>query len=136
MKNIAVTGSKAIHHIAFKNNFAYLSMDYGVVVFDLNRKDIKETWRDLGETGNQLKINQSTFFGDSIFLATTKGVLGGNLNDNLLDYNNWKRFTQGDLNGDVPVIASFNNKIFAGIDNARDSFLYERSMDPRVLSSK
>lgn len=118
LKNISVTGSKAVHHIAFKNDLAYLSMDYGVVVFDLTRGDIKETWRDLDETGSQLKINQSTFLGDSIFLATAKGVLGGNLNDNLLDYNNWKRFTQGDFNGNISVITTFNTKIFAGINNS------------------
>ncbi len=118
LKNIAVTGSKAIHHIAFKNSMAYFSMDYGVVVFDLARVDIKETWRDLGATGNQLKINQSTFLGDSIFLATANGVLGGNLNDNLLDYNNWKRFVEDDFNGNISVVTTFNTKIFAGIDNS------------------
>ena len=85
----------SFNHISLQSAFAYLSTDYGVVVFDLNSNEVKETWRDLGVNGAKLKIFQSTFLGDSIFLGTEQGILVGNLNDNLLDYNNWKRFDQG-----------------------------------------
>src|SRR5690349_14454260 len=65
-----VTGSKRINHIVVRNNLAYLAADYGVVVIDLLNAEIKETWRDLGVSGATLKIIQSTFSGDSVFLAT------------------------------------------------------------------
>ncbi|MFZ6009462.1 MAG: two-component regulator propeller domain-containing protein, partial [Bacteroidota bacterium] len=90
--------------------------DYGVVVFDLQNLELRETWRDLGATGGKLKIFQSVFVGDSIFLASQKGVLAGNLNDNLLDFSNWKRYDTGDLSNPVQCIESFNNKIYITIN--------------------
>jgi ligand-binding sensor domain-containing protein len=110
-----INGSKKINHVSLWGDYAYLAADYGVVVFDLKSKEVKETWRDVGINGGKLRINQSTFQGDTIFLATEKGVLAGNLNDNLLDYNNWKHFDQGVFNGNISCIATLNDKVYAAI---------------------
>src|SRR5688572_11885919 len=75
-------------------------------------------------SGVTLKIIQSTFRGDSIFLATEKGVLAGDMNNNLLDFNMWKRFATGDFSGAVQTIASFNDKIYAAI-NTLGLYRYE-----------
>jgi ligand-binding sensor domain-containing protein len=116
--NSAISGSKKINGIQVGNGAAYLSTDYGVVVFDLSRSEVRETWRDLGTGGQTLKILASTLLGDSVFLATEKGILIGNRNDNLLDFNKWKRIAQGDFNGAVQFITSFNNKIYAAINGS------------------
>lgn len=112
-----INSSKRINHISIQSDYAYLATEYGLVVFDLKRMDVKETWRDLGSDGNRLKIYQSTFKGDSIFLATEKGVLVGSLNDNLLDYHNWKRFAQNEFVGSIQFITSLNNDVYAAINN-------------------
>lgn len=117
-KNVAFTGSKKINHIFLHQTTAYLSADYGVIVFDLIRMQVKETWRDLGVSGETLKILQSTMYNDSIFLASEKGVLAGNVNNNLLDFNNWKRFETGDFNGPVHSVSTFNGKIYAAINGS------------------
>lgn len=114
----AISGSKRINHILIQGNIAYLSTDFGVVVFDLVQLAVKETWRDIGAGGAELDINQSTFYNDSIFLATETGVLAGALQDNLLDYNNWKRYTAGALNGDIQTLATFNGKVYAAVNGA------------------
>lgn len=113
-----VTGSKRINHITLSGALAYLSTDYGLVVFDLIQLEVKETWRDLGPTGEKIKIYQSTFFNDSIFLATEQGVLVGDLNDNLLDFNNWRRFDAGVFNGDIQSITTFNSHVYAAINGS------------------
>lgn len=113
-----ISGSKRINHIAIQGNFAYLSTDFGVVVFDLVQLAVKETWRDIGTGGTELEINQSTFYNDSIFLATETGVLAGNLNDNLLDYNNWKRFNTGVFNGEIQTITNFNEGVYAAVNES------------------
>ncbi len=113
-----ITGSRRINHIAVNGNFAYLSADYGLVVFDLIQLEVKETWRDLGPTGEKIKIYQSTFFSDSIFLATEQGVLAGDMEDNLLDFNNWRRFSTGAFNGDIQSITMFNNNVYAAINGS------------------
>lgn len=114
----SITGTKSINHIALHNGLAYLSADFGVVVFDLARAEVKETWRDLGASGETLKINAATFKGDSIYLATDKGVLAGDLDDNLLDFNNYKRYNTGTFSGAIQTIAAFNDKIYVVINNA------------------
>ncbi|MCK6618084.1 MAG: T9SS type A sorting domain-containing protein [Cyclobacteriaceae bacterium] len=111
-----IVGTKQINHMSIQQPYAYLAADFGVVVFDLIRLEIKETWRDLGVSGTQLKIYSSTFKTDSIFLATENGVIAGNLADNLMDFNNWRRFDQGSFNNPVQSIAYFNNKVYAAIN--------------------
>ncbi|SHG98808.1 Por secretion system C-terminal sorting domain-containing protein [Chryseolinea serpens] len=122
-KNSSLTGSKKINNITVHDNLAYLAADYGVVLFDVRSKQVKETWRDLGATGETLKILQSAFTTDSVFLATGKGVIAGSLDDNLLDFNNWKRFDTGDFNAPIQSVASVNEKVYAAI-NASGIFEY------------
>jgi hypothetical protein len=112
-----ITGSKKINDVNLNGSFAYFSTDYGVLVFDLNVSEIKETWRDIGDDGQTLPVYQSTFSGDSIFLATDEGIIAGDLEDNLLDYNNWKRM---EVNGGTPginSIAAFNGDLLISIAN-------------------
>lgn len=109
--------SKRINDIRINDNLAYLSTDYGVVVFDLSRRQVKETWRDLGVGGTAMGIIQSIEKEDSIFLATESGILAGQLNRNLLDFNNWKRYNTGPLLNRVEAICSFNGKMYAAVNN-------------------
>lgn len=115
-QSTTITTSKRINQITLHNGLAYLSTDYGVLVFDLIRKEIKETWRDLGGGGETLSIAQSTFKGDSIFLATADGILAGDLTDNLLDFTKWKRFNSGDFAGNISSITTANNTVFAAVN--------------------
>jgi ligand-binding sensor domain-containing protein len=117
-KNSTVTGSKKINHAFIAGGIAYLSADYGVIVFDMNRMSVKETWRGLGGAGQTLMVFQSTILGDSIFLATGKGVIAGALKDNLQDFNSWKRFESGELNGPVQHVTNFNNTIYSGVNTS------------------
>lgn len=119
-----IVGSKRINHISIFGNFAYLSTDFGVVVFDLSKLEIKETFRDLGLAGQSIKVFQSTFYNDSIFLATEKGVLAGDLNDNLLDFSNWRRYNTGTFSGAIQSITTFNNKVFVAVNGVE---IYEYS---------
>ena len=119
-----IPGSKKINHISFRDGFAYLSADYGVVVFSMTQLEVKETWRDLGSTGELIGINQSTFKDDSIFLATTNGVLAGDLDDNLLDFNNWIRFDENEFTETIHGVAYFNSRVYATVDN-QGIFHYE-----------
>jgi hypothetical protein len=126
-KNSSVTGSKSINHIFIADAVAYLAADYGVIVFDMNRMLVKETWRGLGEAGQALKVFQSTILGDSIFLATENGVIAGALKDNLQDFNNWKRFAGGEFNGPVQHITNFNGTVYSGV-NTVGLFKYDNAL--------
>lgn len=113
LRDAGVTTPKVIRHISFRQSMAYLSTAYGVVVFDLNQHEIKETWRDLGPSGEGLPVYSTAFLKDSIFVATDNGVIAGHLSENLLDFNKWTRFNGGDLSGPIKAIVAFNDKIYA-----------------------
>jgi ligand-binding sensor domain-containing protein len=121
-----ISGSKKINHITVLGNFAYLATDYGVVVFDLIQLEVKETYRDLGVAGAALKIYKSTFKGDSIFIATENGVLAGDLDDNLLDFTNWKRFSTGTFSGSINQVTFFNAHVYTAI-NGSGIYRYENN---------
>ncbi len=112
LKDAEVTTSRKIEDISTHDNFAYLVTAYGVVLFDLNKLEIKETWRDLGPSGEELPVYQTAFLNDSVYLATGNGVLAGKMTDNLLDYNMWKRFDAGNFALPIRSIVTFNNKVY------------------------
>ena len=113
LRNAEVASPKKINDIRTRDDFAYLATAYGVVLFDLNQLEIRETWRDLGTSGEELPVYQTAFLNDSVYLATRNGILAGKMTDNLLDYNVWKRFNTGNFSGPISSIASFNNKVYA-----------------------
>ena len=49
-------------------------------MYDLAREESKETWRDIGQGGETLRIYQSAVLGDSIFLSSESGVMAGSIN--------------------------------------------------------
>ena len=107
-----ITAPKKINDISVNDGLAYLTTAYGVVVFDLLQEQIKETWRDLGRSGETLAVNEIAFLNDSIFLATARGVMGGSTRDNLLDFNNWKRYDTGDFSGDIKTLSVFAGNLY------------------------
>lgn len=95
----AIQGSKRINQIEFQNDFAYLATDFGLVIFDLKKNEIKETYQNLGENGSELSIQQMAFSKDSIFLKTSKNIIGtlfSNTN-NLQYYGNWTTVSNAKL---------------------------------------
>lgn len=75
---------KTINNLEFIDNKAYLSTAFGIVVLDLERKEVKETY------SLQKKTHSVCVLGQYIYAATTEGVLEAALNTNLLDRTNWK----------------------------------------------
>ena len=116
----SISGSRRISHISVDGSIAYISTDFGVAVFDLTKEQIIETYRDLGEAGEQLVIYESVVFEDSLFLATAKGVLAGSLtgSTNLLDFRSWKRYNSGTFDTKIESITVFDGGLYAAIDQS------------------
>lgn len=95
----AIQGSKRINQIEFQNDFAYLATDFGLVIFDVKKNEIKETYQNLGENGSELSIQQIAFSKDSIFLKTSKNIIGTQFSNtnNLQYYGNWTTLTNSKL---------------------------------------
>jgi hypothetical protein len=94
IKNADISYQKKILDIEFFNQFVYFIMEFGVIVYNQQQNAIKETWQNLGADGDFLQITKGSVLRDTIFLATERGVIAGDLDpgNNLLDYRNWKHF--------------------------------------------
>ncbi len=98
-KTVAIQGSKFINQIEFRGDFAYLAADFGLVVIDVKKAEIKETYQNIGQEGRSVKIKQLAFARDSIFVNTSEGILGAKFgsNNNLQFYGNWRQVIDNQL---------------------------------------
>lgn len=118
--NAEINSSKEVHQIYNYQQESYLSTDFGVMIIDLNKVEVKDTYFELGPMGQEIIIYSATIASDSLFLATELGVMRGSLQDNLKDFNQWKFFDVGDglPNSTTKVILSTPSGLLAAVDNA------------------
>lgn len=111
IKRKTIMGEKSINNVLFIGKFAYLACDFGIVVIDLNKHEIKDTYL-FGPNGTQIKVNSLATDGTYLLAATNLGIYRASLNDpNLLDFNAWDRL-EGlpDPGGSYNYIVIFNNQ--------------------------
>ena len=129
------TGSVSVNELKIIGNKAYIATNIGLVIFDIKRREISNTYRF------DTQVYSSVILSDSIICATQGGMYLGLLSDNLLDSSKWKllrniRFRNlfefdGQLTG-----YSFDNRVWtinrsnASLTNVKDnvtavSFLHD-----------
>ena len=79
-------GNVQVNELKITGNIAYISTNIGLVIFDIKRREIKNTYRF------DSPVNTSVIMGDSLFCGTDAGIYLGLVTDNLLDNTNWKMF--------------------------------------------
>ncbi len=127
-----LTGQKTINEITFSGNLAYLSCGFGIVVLDMDRREVKNTYI-IGDNATNLKVRDIAINDTAIFAATENGIYQAidYKNKNLLDYRSWQKDTtliHPDKN--YSNIELFHNNIFIVQDNsghATDTIFYYNS---------
>ena len=117
IKDKAILGEKAINNIFFINDVAYLSCSFGLVVLDIRSEEILDTYK-IGEGGDFVKIYDSNFDGDSLFVATSEGIYSASINEeNLSDFHAWRKHTNFEnslnANNSFQNITFFNGSMYA-----------------------
>ncbi|MCK7537539.1 MAG: hypothetical protein MZV63_44580 [Marinilabiliales bacterium] len=114
IKRKIITGSKSINNVIFINEFAIISCGFGVVVLNLEKQEIKDSYY-IGNFGGLLNINQIAFDGQYLYAATSQGIYKGDyLYSNLADFNNWiLQTTIPNYSGNFNAITKLDNKIIA-----------------------
>ena len=110
-KPVITPDNKRINHINAFDNLIYISTNYGISIYDLERLEFGDTYF-IGNGGTQIPVRQTTIFDGFIYAA----CLGGNglrkadvTSSNLIDYNNWQVVTSGDF----IAVETNNNKLYA-----------------------
>ena len=112
-ESTSIQGNKAVNHIQFKDKIAYLAYDFGLVVLDVEKQDIRETYQNLGNNGSLINIYKTIFTPDSIYLSTSQGIRSARFasNVNLQFFGNWKTLITKNLS-----ISNFQNGIILASD--------------------
>jgi len=114
IKRKQITGDKTINNIMFINNLAYLACGFGIVVLDLDRKEIKDTYF-IGPNGGQLNVLETAFDGINIYAATGSGIYKADINSpNLANFQYWSIMTNiPNYDKKFCSITCFNQRLYA-----------------------
>ncbi len=122
IKRKIIAGDKKINEILFLGEYAYLACGFGIVVIDLNKKEIKDSYL-FGPLGSQIYVNDIAFDGEYLVASTKQGIYRASVNSpNLVDYNYWEKISSlPDINADYKSIVFFAGKLLAIYQNPATS---------------
>lgn len=139
--------NKAINHFNEYNGFVYISTDYGISVYDLERLEFGDTYF-IGDLGSQIPVKQTTIFQDYIYAACFAGNgirKALSTNDNLIEYQQWQTIIGGNWYATQTVgdrlyatsanrsISRVNNDIFSVLFNYPDAPLDTREVNDQLI---
>jgi hypothetical protein len=88
-----VQTAKTITQIQTYNGLAYLASNLGLIVVDLKRLEVRDTYSNIGPGGQAITAYATAVVHDTIYTSTSAGVLRGRISSavNLLNYQSWTR---------------------------------------------
>ena len=108
---------KKINHFHEYENVIYISTDYGISVYDIERLEFGDTYF-IGNLGSQLIVKQTVVYNDYIYAATQggRGLRKAPIaSSDLIDYDEWER----EARGGYLAVESNLDKLYTGQTNRR-----------------
>ncbi|HEY5470226.1 MAG TPA: T9SS type A sorting domain-containing protein [Bacteroidales bacterium] len=88
-----IPGNKQINRIRTNGKYAYLASSFGIVVLDINKREIYDTWNPGNGSANS-DVWDIAFGNGKIYAATSNGVFSADLsNQGLAYFGNWNLIT-------------------------------------------
>ena len=118
--NQIMTVDKNINHIMIHGDRAYLSCNFGIIVLNLQRREIAETYY-IGANASEVNVVNTTVHNNEIFALAYTGsgtsrqfsVFRANLNNpNLVDFRNWSQLPNLPAGNNQQAIVSFAGELF------------------------
>ena len=123
----AIQGSKAINKLSVEAGKAYLSTTFGLVVIDLNKLEVSDTYSNIGPGGTVVNVYDAAVANGFLYAATSAGLLRGSLASNLLDYRSWTQYLPVPLSTTQQVyhyVAAYEGKVYAAVGAMFSGGLY------------
>lgn len=110
IKNLNITGSKLTNQIFFYKDLIYLSTDFGVVVINPEKKEVKETY-SFYQNGQLVNIHDFTVYRDTFVAAGNAGLYAiPTTSTALQDFSNWDRLDTNSWN----FVDVYDNAFYLG----------------------
>ncbi|MEZ5045375.1 MAG: T9SS type A sorting domain-containing protein [Chitinophagaceae bacterium] len=116
LKNLNLIGSKKINDVTFYGSYIYLATDFGIVVINPEKYEIKESY-PMQDNATQLAVRGVAFWQNKIYAVTSAGLYHAAANDPVL-----QNFAHWSLDDNTPMhfILNHQDKLFC----ASESTLY------------
>ncbi|MEI7897852.1 MAG: hypothetical protein WCJ26_12505 [bacterium] len=113
IKRKPILGNKTINSIFFIGKDAYLSCGFGIVVLDISKEEIRDTYY-IGKDGSQVNVMAMTKDqNDTLFAASEKGIYKAWVKDpNLANFASWHKDARIDTTALYNTITFFAGRVF------------------------
>ena len=89
IKEKNIVGNKSINNVFFDGDLAYIACGFGIVVFDLKKEEVKDTYY-IGNHGDAVNVTDVAIYSNRIYASTDDGLYYADLNaTNLANYAAW-----------------------------------------------
>ena len=106
-----MSGSKTINDIYFKGEYAYLSCDFGIVVLNLKKQEITDTYI-IGSTGESTPVFSLAELNGKFYATTETAILTANTTGvNLANFENWKPLAAAPTSGNNVRAVAYDNTL-------------------------
>lgn len=123
--NKQMSSSKLINDIQFYQDKAYLSCNFGIIVLDMKKREITDTYY-IGPNATEVNVLNTTVNNGIIYALTASTIYQASVTEpQLVNYQFWSTTTGLPGSGDFQRIASFNGQLIL----LRGGKLYKRGSD-------
>jgi len=120
--NKQMSTSKEVNQIQFFENKAYLSCNFGIIVLNMLKKEVADTYF-IGPNASEVKVLNTTVNNGIIYALTSSTIFKASVTDpNLVNYAKWSSTTGLPGSGDYQKIASFGGQLIL----LRSGYLYKQ----------
>ncbi|MDT8401246.1 MAG: T9SS type A sorting domain-containing protein [Bacteroidales bacterium] len=124
--NYFISGDIKINRIRTRNEYAYLASNHGIIIVNIKKYEIKDTWRPSVD-GIRNEVFDISISDDTVYAATGRGLFKAPAdNQGLAYYGNWDLIGGSDENS-YNCLASVNGNLFfnkQGALSGNDSVFY------------
>lgn len=89
--NSNTIGDKKVNDVVADGDFLYMAAGLGVIVLDMNREEVKETYSILAS--GEPSVYSVAVTSDSLYVSTLTGIYSGSLESNLSFFSNWNQIS-------------------------------------------
>ncbi len=89
IKDKNIVGNKNINNVFFNGDLAYVACGFGIVVFDLKKEEVKDTYY-IGNQGEAVNVTDVAIYSNRLYASTDDGLYYASLDaTNLANYAAW-----------------------------------------------
>lgn len=107
-----LSSSKTVNNILFIGSQAYLSCDFGILVLNLDKHDIADTYI-IGDNGSNVSVKALDTINNRFYAVGEKYIYTADRNDNnLANYQNWDKISMPSTTNTNKTATEFNGALY------------------------